>query len=692
MHINLLIKLRWRILIFLTLFIISSAGNCLAQKVSPKDKRLGLEAFEEGDIYKGIDLLSNYCMQKECKPKTLMTLANNCFAVRDYTGAFTFYKKAFEKDEKQVLALYYLGRLYMNFEKYDSAEMSFDKFRKEARRDRDLRDLRRLARKHIEGCQLALNDSSEIKMEVTHLDTSINKPHLEFAPVPITDTSFMYGSVHIDTTTGEFISIRNLYKAKKTGKNKWEKSGLWEPDFPRGNSFTATGSYSNDGKRFYFTKCTKDWKNETTCKIYLSEYNDTSWSEPKEAIGINAPNSTATMPTVTWDEQRKVDIIYFVSDREDGRGGYDIWYTRFDKRDNRFKEPRNAGYHVNSRGNEITPYYDDETRSLYFASDGRPGIGGYDIFRVTGFMRKWTDDATHLSQPINTSYDDYYPSAFANGKEGLFTSNRDEAIDLNNGHCCDDIFYFRRIDCFQFPILGKVYNIPGKDIHEFLSTKFQGDFSALLDTGYVEGVSVELYSKTKDDEFLISSKHTDEQGTYRFILEKDQQYSIRVKNYGYFDKKFEIETTGKKCGDTIYLRETGISRIPELTLRLNIYYDFDKSKIRTSEKTKLDTTLYKVLDKFPNAIIEIGSHTDNKGSDEYNIELSQRRSESVVNYLIKRGVSPDRLIAKGYGESKPLAPNTLPDGSDNPEGRQLNRRTEIRLVGQINPQLNEDDY
>jgi outer membrane protein OmpA-like peptidoglycan-associated protein len=134
----------------------------------------------------------------------------------------------------------------------------------------------------------------------------------------------------------------------------------------------------------------------------------------------------------------------------------------------------------------------------------------------------------------------------------------------------------------------------------------------------------------------------------------------------------------------LFIGETGINYIPGITVRFNVYYEHDKYRLTPEAETALDTSLLPLIDLFPNAIIEIGSHTDSTGSDEYNIRLSQRRSESVVRYLVNKGIPEIKLQARGYGERIPIAPNSNPDGSDNPAGRQLNRRTELKIVGEIN--------
>lgn len=199
------------------------------------------------------------------------------------------------------------------------------------------------------------------------------------------------------------------------------------------------------------------------------------------------------------------------------------------------------------------------------------------------------------------------------------------------------------------------------------------------------GVPIELYinGPKENDEILISKTSTNAEGKYNFELERNKKYTVLVKNYGYFEKRVTVSTVGLNCEDTIHVGPTLINYLPKVNVRINIYYAHDKFNLSDSARSVIDSTLMPLFDLFPNAIVEIGSHTDSTGTDLYNIKLSQRRSESVVNYLISRGISAERLVAKGYGMRQPIAPNTNRDGTDNISGRQLNRRTEIKIVGEI---------
>jgi outer membrane protein OmpA-like peptidoglycan-associated protein len=240
-------------------------------------------------------------------------------------------------------------------------------------------------------------------------------------------------------------------------------------------------------------------------------------------------------------------------------------------------------------------------------------------------------------------------------------------------------------ECVKIYSWGTVRNSVYYDFYDNLNEKYHLGLKYPENNSTIPDVPVELYltDEKENDEILIARTTTDKDGKYYFGLETSKHYKVLVKNYGYFEKRVVVNTLNTNCSDTIAIGTTLINYLPKISIQLNIYYDFDKYKLRDSAMQTIDSMVMPLFGLFPNGIIEIGSHTDNKGTDEYNIELSQKRSESVVSYLNSKGISNERLVAKGYGMRNPIAPNANKDGTDNPEGRQLNRRTEFKIVGEI---------
>jgi outer membrane protein OmpA-like peptidoglycan-associated protein len=357
-----------------------------------------------------------------------------------------------------------------------------------------------------------------------------------------------------------------------------------------------------------------------------------------------------------------------------------------------YRTPADLSNTVNTIGDECCLFYNISTQSLYFSSRGRKnGLGGFDIYKTTGSGRKWAE-VIPFTKPVNSSFDDYYFSILKNNKEGFFTSNRPGSLTLNNGTCCDDIFSFKINECVGIYSRGNIRYSMNNEFYKALNEKYHLGLSYPDNNSILGDVPVELYlsGENEKDDILASKTTTDKNGNFTFELERDKYYKILVKNFGYLEKELLVNTFNKDCSDTISVATTLINYLPSISIKINIYYPFDKYFLTDSAKQTIDTKLLPLFDLFPKGILEIGSHTDSAGTDQYNIRLSQQRSESVVSYLISKGISGERLVAKGYGESIPVAPNTNPDGSANLEGMQLNRRTEIKIVGEIStPDNNE---
>lgn len=640
---------------------------------------------KNGDFYNAIDYYEKYLFYKNKDVKLTYRLATLCFITRNYSKARQYYDSVLTMNpEKYPLSWYYKGIVCMGLEDYNAAIENFTKFKKVYKKKNDPDELRKLAGIYIESCEWAKSQAVlNEKINISHPGVNLNHSGIDFSPFPVNDHYLLFGANYQDSSRHIF-PVRQIFKAEKI-KGQWQTTGLLDSLINNPGYNTGNAVISGDGQRLYFTRNRRNWKNKDISEIYVSNLSEGSWQEPQKLpYPINDESYTTTQPAISINLKTGEDILYFVSDRPGGKGGLDIWYTEYSSRINGFKDPKDLDKGVNSIGNECCPFYDMSTRTLYFSSTGRIGLGGYDIYKSTGSNKKYTE-AEALPKPINSSYDDYYFSIFSNNKEGFFTSNRPGAFSLGNGSCCDDIFYYKINECAKINAWGTVRNSSNYDFYNQLNEKYHLGLVYPENNAVLPDVPVELYltGKSEGEEILVSKSQSNKEGKYIFELERNKQYKILVKNYGFFEKRVSVSTVGADCADTIKIGETHISYLPKVNISVNIYYEHDKSKLTTEAKQSIDTALMPLFDLFPNAIIEIGSHTDNTGNDNYNIKLSQRRSESVVNYLISKGIPDERLVAKGYGMRVPIAPNTNPDGSDNPDGRQLNRRTVMKIVGEI---------
>ena len=637
----------------------------------------------------GPDSLSG---EKDRDVRLLYKLANNYFESRDYERAEQYYDSVITiSPRKFPLSYYRKGIVCMNLGQYDIAKESFSQFRKYYGK-KDKYSYKRLATVYIANAEWAKSSAdTNGNILVTHPGKDLNNPDIDFSPSPVDDNTIIYGAAW-NNNNSQAGPVRQIFRAEKAD-GEWKSAGLLEGPVNDPGINTGNGLVSEDGKSIYFTRTRKNWQDKFISEIFISQSNDGQWQKPvKLPYPINREDFTATQPALGRNLRTGRDILYFVSDRPGGKGGMDIWYSEYDKKTDTWKNPLSLSIKINSAGDECSPFYDISTQTLYFSSSGRKnGLGGFDIYKATGSAARWTD-AAPMPKPINSSYDDYYFTIMKSNREGFFTSNRPGALTLANGTCCDDIYSFYVNECVKVYSWGTVRNNVYYDLYDYLNEKYNLGLSYPENNSVIPDVPVELYlsDEKENDQYLISRTTTDENGSFSFGLETDRHYKVIVKNYGYFEKIVPVSTMGIFCSDTIEIGTTFLSYLPKITISLNIYYEFDKYRLTDTARQIIDSMVMPLFDIFPNGIVEIGSHTDSKGTDEYNIDLSQSRSESVVSYLISKRISPDRLVAKGYGMRNPVAPNANPDGSDNPEGRQLNRRTEFKIVGEIST-FNRDE-
>jgi outer membrane protein OmpA-like peptidoglycan-associated protein len=617
--------------------------------------------------------------------KLIYRQANLYFEARDYKMADQYYDSVINIDSRKYpLAYYHKGIVCMNLEKYDNAIESFNKFKK-FYSGKDRFNYRKLAAVYSASSLWAKNNiAADRKITVTHQGDELNHADIDFSPFPVDENTIYYGAVNSDNSSQAY-PVRQIYKAERLD-GKWKSDGLLEggindPEFNTGNP-----ALSADGTSLFFTRSRKNWQNEIISEIFVSRLADNQWLAPEKLPDpINSENYTSTQPALGRNLRSGNTVLYFVSNRPGGHGGLDIWYTEYNKKLNTYRDPVVLPVKINSIGDDCSPFYDNSTRTLYFSSRGRKNeFGGFDIYKSIGSVGKWTEAAI-LPKPINSSYDDYFFSILKNNREGFFTSNRPGSMSLNNGTCCDDIYSFFMNECVSVYSFGTVRNSTNYEIYDALNKKYNLGLKYPENNAPLADVSVELYlpEENEDDAILVAQTTTDKDGSYHFELDLDKNFKILVKNYGYFEKKVSVNTINLKCSDTVTIGTALIPYLPKVTIQVNIYYDFDKYNLTESARHTIDTMMLPLFDMFPNGIVEIGSHTDSIGTELYNIDLSQKRSESVVSYLISKGIASDRLVAKGYGMSMPIAPNKNQDGSDNPEGRQLNRRTEMKIVGDI---------
>lgn len=431
-------------------------------------------------------------------------------------------------------------------------------------------------------------------------------------------------------------------------------------------------AFSPDGKTMVFSKCNSGKKKGgSDCDLYLSRYRNNAWTEPV-MININQPEYWDSTPAFSADGR----TLYFASNRKGGYGGNDLYSAQMDTR-GRFSRVKNLGPDINTPGNENFPYVAEDGK-LYFSSDEHPGFGGLDLFVVKRSNGKTVVE--NLGEPMNSTGDDFGIFLFRPDR-GFYSSNRD------GGKGDDDIYTFVNED----PNLKVVnYYLQGITYMKDKEDKMQ----------ILANTKVSLLDERGE---LMQDFVTGNDGKFLFRVYENESYSMVGESDGYLVRR-QLYTTRGRSVDPTTLKDL-VTNITFDTLLVldkielnkvfpleNIYYNYNKSDIRDDAAKELDKLVQLLMDN-PEIRIELGSHTDSVDDNAYNMNLSQRRAESAVKYIVQHGIAPDRLVAKGYGEEQPIARNTNPDGTDNPVGRQKNRRTEFKIleVGVVPKKLETDE-
>ena len=404
----------------------------------------------------------------------------------------------------------------------------------------------------------------------------------------------------------------DIFLTRRDDKGKWQKTEVIESEINSENEDGAC-AFSPDGKTMYFTRCVTDNQYPRYAAIYSSNRSDASWSGVKKVEISKDTLSSFAHPAVSPDGE----WLYFSSDMAGGYGGFDLWRYYIGESTAMQEVVENLGSAINTEGDEQFPAFGPQGE-LFFSSDGYPGMGGLDIYSATQVNDSvW--NINNLMSPMNSNGDDF-GITFAPGLyRGYFSSNRGDARGW------DHIYSFLLPETVH-TLYGWVYEKDGYELP-----------NAVIHLVGNDGTNTNL-SVMKD-------------GSYSVRVTPGVDYVLLGTCKGYLNTMQELSTDTIE-GTVRYQRDFALPSITRPVLIDNIFYEFDKATLTAESEASLDE-LIKLLNLNPNVTIELSSHCDYKGSDQYNIRLSQARAESVVNYLIKGGIEAERLTAKGYGEEKP---------------------------------------
>ena len=649
------------------------------------------QLFSIGSYFNAIDYYSQLKAEDERNPFISNQLGDCYRFTRDYVPAAHYYMEVRAMGKSiYPLSTFYAGLMLKQQGEYVQAMDLFNEFladnkKTSAKKDKSgnelidnnsdrttnpkqLKELKKQAKMEIDGCIMAISSIKNPEpVTILNCGPNVNTVRTELSPFPLGDTALIFGTTGRNPALeaynlDESHNFEHFMIAQK--QKGYVDSFQWPLPFNDGNfndpnAHTANGCISPGGGYFFFSKCTEGDTMMPVCNIFVSSFAATGWGAPvligNEVNGgldrMGRPASNF-MPWVA--KVGKKDVLFFSSNRKlQGRGGYDIWYSIMDPRNGSFRRPQNAGKVVNTTRDELTPYYDTRVKKLYFASNGQKSFGGFDIYSVDGGPSRYTN-IKNMGYPINSSADEFYYIKDPVGKPDAYVvSNRIGSFALKNPTCCNDIWRIQQEP--RLVVIGKV-----------LSKRTQD----LMPQTVVKMV----------DQKGEMNTYNSEDGNFLFNMSRGRSYIITGDKPGYTSSRASVSTMEIKRSDpddTIFVT-IFLDSVRNSFSVSNIYYDYDKATLRAESVASLDSVVHFLTDN-PSITVDIYSYTDAKGTDEYNLALSQRRAQSVMDYLEKNGIDRKRLGAKGFGSKNAAAPNSA-NGKDNPEGRQLNRRTEFRII------------
>lgn len=438
-------------ILILFLFLFAQAQERDVKKLSHEKKhKVAHGLITKKSYYNAVDQLTALVKEHPDNKKYVRNLADAYFLARDYKNAEIWYEKVLKMDGKTTtLALFKYAESQKFNGKYEEAKKNFQTFSKSKYRDAKGERYKVFAENEIYSCDYAIKNSSKKNpLDVIHLGDHVNSKYTEFSPMLKNDTTLYFASLQSDSVISVDPEESHTFHVKLLQTQL--SNEVWGPpaEVPSVNSIyesNANGAFSVDRSKFYFTRCVPDHHNHMICNIYVSEIKDSVFGKPtKLKSPVNAKGYTTTQPHINQVVMGKknVEVLFFVSNRKGTRGGLDLWYALSDGKGG-FKKPLNMGKVVNTLRDEVSPYYDFNSGTMYFSSNFHFGFGGYDVFKSTAKQFGFWSLPENIGKPINTRVDDTYYTINRNTNEGFFVSNRPEGYHLTSETCCDDIYSFK---------------------------------------------------------------------------------------------------------------------------------------------------------------------------------------------------------------------------------------------------------
>ncbi len=623
------------------------------------------QAYEKGFYFNAIELYKKaYTVEKKASTKAelIFKVAESYRALGDVQQAQLWYEKANKAQYDDPISYFYVAEMLKQQGKYADAIAAYNKYKE--KKPNDAR-----ADAGIAACQMAQKWKDSPTRYTVDPEVLLNTPQYDFTPsfsdkkneaVVFTSTRPAATGANTDGIIGEAFS--DLFTSTRDRQGKWsEPVKLPIAINTEGNE----GAPIFNAKRttMYFTRCPSEKKKVFACDIWMSKKVGNNFSEPEKLALKPAPGKEDTItvghPALTPNE----DALIFATDWKGPghKGGKDLYMVKLDKDGKPTGQPVNLGADVNTARDEMFPFVRHDG-SLYFASNGHAGMGGMDLFRAEKTGDNAWGQVENLKAPLNSASDDFGIVFDGEADRGFFTSNRP------GGKGQDDIWRFYLPD-MVFALQGTVYD-------KKTNTPLSGVKISVV------GTNGSNFSAITDDNGGFSFA---ENGNDRYIKE-NTSYSILAEKEGYLVVKDQITTVGL-TESTTFVKEYFLQPFEKTGIKLpQILYDVDEFFLRPEAKDSLET-LYQTLVDNPNIVIELRSHTDARPTRKYkggNKELSQKRAQSCVNYLVEKGIDPARMVPVGMGPDEPIIAmdviKKMATKEEQEAAHQTNRRTDFRVI------------
>ncbi len=596
-----------RIIILFSAFLLTSCG---ASNLS----RIAYTSKEIGEYYKAIDRYRKANKKEKDRDKrTAYAFAiGECYRnIGDYEMSAIYYRNAIRRNYPDTVVYLHYAEALRATQKYEEAIDNYNIYLRKYPGDD----------KAMKGLASILQTQRWVAQPTRHIvnpEKDLNSRDRDFSPAYVgnSETELMFTSTRKGGTgkrksmiTGQ--TFADLWKTEfNLQKQKWETPQLADQySIVNTNAEEGVMTFGGTGGQMLFTRCNYDKTKNMGAQIYSTSQVRGSWAEPSK-LEIMPDSLLAAHPSLSPDGS----VLYFVSDKPGGYGGKDIW--KAEKSGGAFQNPENLGPAINTPGNEMFPYARDNGE-LYFSSDYHIGMGGLDIFKaVKNDKEEWVVE--NMGYPVNSTGDDFGIAYLPGKDQGLFTSNR-------KGSKSDDIY--------SFVVPPIIYQASGEIFNKETGNKLEGATIRIIGT---DGTNLRMSAQN---------------GKFQVKLNPGTDYVFAAFKSGFLNDKIQATTIGltdsKDFRFKLQLTPTGAP------VKLdNINYAFGSFELQPESIVALDT-LVNLLTLNPTITIELMAHTDHIGGDSFNFDLSQKRAQSVVNYLITKGINPKRLTAKGYGETWP---------------------------------------